>query len=267
MFTQEKARVKCHKCPKRKQINQLPRIVDFEEKRNTSKMPRKNDGRRRGGGQSCRKSGEFKTCKEGANFVLSETVRQAKKKGDEEEDDRPGNNAEVRQLNGEVQKLTTKVEHQAETIEMLQSALIRSMSRAMYVNFFQALEALDDPASATEEWKTEAMTDAKHEGITKVVDQMIHMTHVGPERKRQPSKVAVEAFGGVVGFNDYPYEDMAFEEKDYLNDEMGVNMFQYRLFLECREIDWKKALKDGRDFHDYRRYREGRNYFVEKAIL
>jgi len=117
------------------------------------------------------------------------------------------------------------VEHQAEIIEMLQSALIGSMSRAMYVDFFQALEALDDPASATEEWKTKAMTDAKHEGITKVVDQMIHMTHVGPERKRQPNKVAVEAFGGVVGSNDCPYEDMAFDEKDYLNDEMGVNMF------------------------------------------
>jgi len=230
-------------------------------------MPRKNDGRRRGGGRSRRKSGEFKTCKEGANFVLSETVRQARKKGDEEEDERPGNNAEVRQLNGEVQKLTTKVEHQAEIIKMLQAALIGSMSRAMYVDFFQALEALDDPASATEEWKTEAMTDAKHEGITKVVGQMIHMTHLGPERKRHPNKVAVEAFGGVVGFNDYPYEDMAFDEKDHLNEEMGVNMFQYRLFLACREIDWKKALKEGCDFHDYRRYREGRNYFVEKAIL
>jgi len=230
-------------------------------------MPRKNEGRRRGGGRSRRKSGEFKTCKEGANFVLSETVHQAREKGDDEEEERPGNNAEVCQLNGEVQKLTVKVEHQAEIIEMLQAALIGSMSRAMHVDFFQVLEALDDPASATEEWKTEAMTDAKHEGITKVVGQMIHMTHLGPERKRHPNKVAVEAFGGVVGFNYYPYEDMAFDEKDYLNDEMGVNMFQYRLFLECRELDWKKALKDGRNFHDYRRYREGRNYFVEKAIL
>jgi len=110
-------------------------------------------------------------------------------------------------LNGEVQKLTIKVEHQAEIIEMLQAALIGSMSQAMYVNFFQALEALDDPASTTEEWKTEAMTDAKHEGITKVVGQMIHMTHLGPERKRHPNKVAVEAFGGVVGFNDYPYDE------------------------------------------------------------
>jgi len=201
------------------------------------------------------------------NFVLSETVCQAKKKGDEEDNERPGNNAEVRQLNGEVQKLTSKVEHQAEIIAMLRSALLGSMSRAMYKDYFQALEALDDPAAATEDWKENAMTDAKHEGITKVVDQMIHMTHLGPERKRQPSKVAVEAFGGLVGFNDYPYEDMAFEEKDYLNDEIGVGMFQYRLFLECREIDWKQALKDGRDFHDYRRYRENRNYFVEKAIV
>jgi len=112
--------------------------------------------------------------------------------------------AEVRQLNGEVQKLTIKVEHHAEIIKMLQAALIGSMSRAMYVNFFQALEALDNRGSATEEWKTEAMTDAKHEGITKVVGQMIHMTHLGPERKRHANKVAAEAFGGVVGFNDYP---------------------------------------------------------------
>jgi len=126
---------------------------------------------------------------------------------------------------------------------------------------------LENPDAATEEWKTDAMTDAKHEGITKVVGQMIHVTHVRPEHKRQPNKVAVEAFRGVVGFNDYPCEDMAFEEKDYLNDEMGVNMFQLRLFLKCREIDWKKALKEGRDFHDYRPYREGRNYFMEKAIL
>jgi len=229
-------------------------------------MPRKNEGRRRGG-RGRRKSGEFKTCKEGANFVLSETVRQAKKKEGEDEDERPGNNAEVRYLNGEIQKLTTKVEHQAEIMAMYQSALIGCMSRAMYDHYFQALEALDDPDTATEQWKTDAMTGAKHEGITKVVDQMIHMTHLGPERKRHPNKVAVEAFGGVVGFNNYSYEEMAYDEKDDLNDEMGNDMFQYRLFLECREIDWKQALKDGRDFHDYRRYRKNRNYFVEKAIL
>ena len=230
-------------------------------------MPRKNEGRHHGGGRSRRKSGEFKTCKEGANFVLSETVRQAKKKGDEEEDERPGNNANVRQLNGEVQKLTNKVEHQAEMIKMLQAALIGSMSRAMHTDYAEAVGALDDPASATEEWKKEAMTDAKHKGITKVVDQMIHVTHLGPERERHLNKVAVEAFEEVVRFNDYSYDDMAFDEKDYLNDEMGDKMFQHRLFLECREIDWKKALKDGQGFHDYRRYKGGRNYFVEKAIL
>jgi len=55
-------------------------------------------------------------------------VRQAKKKGDEEEDTRPGNNAEVRQLNGEVQKLNSKVGHQAEMIEVLKLALIGCMS-------------------------------------------------------------------------------------------------------------------------------------------
>ena len=231
-------------------------------------MPRKHEGRRRGGGPGRRKSSEFKTCKEGANFVLLETVRQARKKGDEEEEERPGNNAEVRQLTGEVQTLTNKVEHQAAIIKMLEAALIGSMSRAMYVDFSQQLEALDDRGAATEEWKAEAMTDAKHEGITKVVGQMIHMTHLGPERKRHANKVAVEAFGGVVGFNDYPYEDMAFDEKDYLNDQIGEdNMFQHRLFLECRELDWKKALKDRRNFHDYRRYREGRNYFVGEVHL
>jgi len=119
---------------------------------------------------------------------------------------------------------------------LYQAALIGCMSRAMYDEYDQALEALDDPAAADEDWKESAMTDAKHEGISKMVDQMIHMTHLGPERKKSPSKVACEAFGGFVGFNDYRYEEMAFEEKDYLNDRID-NMFQYRLFLECREID------------------------------
>jgi len=228
-------------------------------------MPRRNEGRRRGG-RGRRKSGEFKTCREGASFVLSETVRQAKKKEGEEEDERPGNNAEVRQLNGEIQKLTTKVEHQAEIMAMYQAALIGCMSRAMYSAYDDALEALDNPATANDDWKESAMTDAKHEGISKMVDQMIHMTHLGPERKSFASKLAVEAFGSFVEFNDYRYEEMAYEEKDYLNDRID-NMFQYRLFLECRELDWKQALKDGRDFHDYRRYRTSRNYFVEKAIL
>jgi len=194
-------------------------------------MPRKNEGRRRGGGPGQRKSGEFKTCKEGANFVLSETVRQAKKKGEEEEDTRTGTNAEVRQLNGEVQQLNSKVGHQAEMIEMLKAALIGSMSRAMYRAFWDEVEAADDSVdTGSEEWKANTMTDAKHEGITTVVRKMIHMTHGGPERKRHPSKLAVETFGGVVGFNDYPYEDMAFDEKDDLND-LRMSMFQHRLFL------------------------------------
>jgi len=228
-------------------------------------MPRRNEGRRRGG-RGRRKSGEFKTCREGANFVLSETVRQAKKKEGKEEGERPGNNAEVRHLNGEIQRLTTKVEHQAEIMAMYVAALIGCMSRAMYEDYDQSLEALEDPAAADDDWKENAMTNAKHEGISKMVDQMIHMTHLGPERKSFASKLAVEAFGSFVGFNDYRYEEMALEEKDYLNDRID-NMFQYRLFLECHEIDWKQALKDGRDFHDYRRYRKNRNYFVEKAIL
>jgi len=170
-------------------------------------------------------------------------------------------------LHREVQKLNSKVGYQAEMIKMLKSALIGCMSRGMYDAYWDEVDALDDPVvAATEEWKTEAMTDAKHKGITKLVREMIHMTHGGPERKRQPSKLAVEAFREVVGFNDYSYEDMAFDEKDDLN-EMGINLFQHRLFLECREIDWKKALEEGRGFHDYRRYMGGRNYLVEKAIL
>ena len=196
-----------------------------------------------------------------------EMVRQAKKKGEEEEDTRPGNNAEVRFLNGEVQKLNSKVGHQAEMIEMLKAALIGSMSRAMYRAYWDEVEAVDDSVDTeSEEWKANAMTDAKHKGITTVVREMIHMTHGGPERKRQPSKLVVETFRGVVGFNDYPYEDMAFDEKDDLN-ATGISMFQYRLFLECREIDWKQALEEGRGFHDYRRYRAGRNCLVEKVIL
>jgi len=198
--------------------------------------------------------------------VLSETVRQAKKKEDEEEDERPGNNAEVRQLNGEVQKLTTKVEHQAEIMAMHRAALIGCMSRAMHNACDDALEALDEPAAAADDWKESAMTDAKHEGISKMVDQMIHVTHLGPERKSFASKLAVEAFGSFVGFNDYHCEELAYEEKDHLNDRVD-NMFQHRLFLECRELDWMQALKDGRDFHDCRRCRKNRNCFVEKAIL
>jgi len=46
-------------------------------------------------------------------------VRQAKKKGDEEEGGRPGNKAEVRQLGGEIQELNTKMENQAEIIKLL----------------------------------------------------------------------------------------------------------------------------------------------------
>ena len=105
-------------------------------------------------------------------------------------------------------------------IEMLKGALIRCMSRAMYDAYWDEVESLDDPVmAATEEWKKEAMTDAKHKGITKVVCEMIHMTHGGPERKRHPSKLAVETFGGVVGFDDYPYKDMAFDEKMILQGQ------------------------------------------------
>jgi len=194
-------------------------------------------------------------------------VRQARKRGEEEEDTRTGTNAKVRQLKGEVQQLNSKVGHQEEMIKMLKAALIGSMSSTIYRAFWDEVEAADDSVdTGLEEWKENVMTDAKHVGITTVAREMIHMTHGGPERNRHPSKLAVETFGEVVGFNDYPYEDMVFDEKDDLNDS-GMSMFQYRLFLECREIDWKQALKDGRGFHDYRCYRAARNYFVEKMIL
>jgi len=94
------------------------------------------------------------------------------------------------------------------------------------------------------------------------------MMHLGPERHFEPSKVAVKVFRGVVGFNDYPYKDMVYHEKNELSGH--VAMYHYRLFLECREIDWKKALGEGRDFHDYRGFVggcNGHNYFVEKLIL
>ena len=231
-------------------------------------MPRKNEGRRRGGGSGRRKSGEFKTCKEGASFVRLETVCQArKKKGEEEEGPRTGTNAEVRQLNGEVQRLNNKVDHQAKMIAMLKAALIGSMSRTMYRGYLDSVAAADDSVDTeSEHWKESALTDAKHEGITAVVRDMIHMTHEGVERNRYASKLAVETFGGVVGFNDYPYEDMAYDEKSDLND-FGMSMFQYRLFLECREIDWKQALEEEREFHDYQVFEAARNYFVEKMML
>jgi len=80
--------------------------------------------------------------------------------------------------------------------------------------------------------------------------------------------LAVDTFGEVVSFNGYEYEDMAKEEKDLLWDGKDT-MFHYRLFCECRELDWKQAIKEGRNFHDYRKFvrNKTRDYFTEKQIL
>jgi len=185
-------------------------------------MPRNNEGCRRGG--NCRKLGDLKTCKEGASFVLSETVRQAKKKGDEEEGGRPGNKAEVRQLRGEIRELKTKMGNQAEIIKLLQAALIGSMSRTMYDEYKGKLkEEFGNPEDTPEDRKQDMMTKAKHEAIVKVAVEMIYLTHLGSEKTFEPSKLAVEAFKGVVGFNNYQHKDMAYEEKAGLYDgELGV---------------------------------------------
>jgi len=97
-------------------------------------MPRSNEGRRHGS----RKSGEFKTCQEGESFVRSETVHQAKT--NEEEGGRPENKAQVRQLRGEIRELKVKMKAQAESIKMLQAALIGSMSRNMHDQYAEGLK-------------------------------------------------------------------------------------------------------------------------------
>jgi len=152
-------------------------------------MPHNNEGRRRGS----RKSGEFKTCQEGASFVLSETVHQAKKKGDKEEGGRPRNKAEVRQLRGEIRELRTKMRSQAEIIKLLQAALIGSMSRTMHDAYKKELkeemkeEGYTRPKDVPADWKEEVMTKAKHEAIVKVADNMIYLTHLGSEKTFEPS--------------------------------------------------------------------------------
>jgi len=157
VVVQKKTPRRCHKFPKRRERQQLPKTIE----ENRSKMPRNNEGRRPGGNR--RKSGEFKTCEEGASFVLSETVHQAKKKGDEEEGGRPGNKAEVRQLRGEIRELNTKMENQAEIIKLLQSTLIGCTSRAMHDAYKGVMDELDDPEDATEDWKQGKMMGSTKE--------------------------------------------------------------------------------------------------------
>jgi len=232
-------------------------------------MPRNNKGRRQGS----RKSGEFKTCEEGASFVRSETVRQAKKH--EEEGGRAENQAEVHQLRSEIRELKTRARTQEEINEMLKAALISCMSCSMHDAFEGSLQAVmeehgygsraDVPA-----WRKEmCMTEAKQEAFVAVADDMIYLTHPGRQKHYAPSKVAVEAFGEVVGYNGYQYKSMATEQKELLYENNGNSMFHRRLFCECRELDWKQAIKDGRDFHDYRKCVQNntRHYVTEKAIL
>jgi len=233
-------------------------------------MSRNNKDRRRGS----RKSGEFKTCEEGASFVRSETVRQVKKSeeggGRTEE-----NTASVRQLRGKIRELKSKMKVQEEGNEMLKAALIVSMSRNMYDNYdsdvkfemeHRGIKNLEDYPL---ERKEDNMTNAKQEAIAMVATHMIYLTHPGDERKAEPSKLAVDTFGDVISFNGYEYKDMVKEEKDKLWDGMDY-LFHFRLFCECREIDWKQAIEEGRNFHDYRNFNshdKSRDYFTEKQIL
>jgi len=231
-------------------------------------MSRNNKGRRRGS----RKSGEFKTCEEGASFVRSETVRQLKKS--EEEGGHSENTVSVRQLRGEIRELKMKERSQAASIKMLQAALIGAMSNRMYERYESGLkfEMKEDGIKKLKDFpldrKEDCMTDAKHEAITKVADDMIYMTHPGDEEHFEPSKLAVDTFGEVVSFNGYEYKDMAKEEKALMWDGKDT-MFHYCLFCECRELDWKQAIKEGRNFHDYRKFVKNntRDYFTERQIL
>jgi len=233
-------------------------------------MSRNNKNRRRGS----RKSGEFKTCEEGASFVLTETVRQAKKKGDEEEGGRAKNTASARQLRGEIRELKVKEANQDAMIKMLQAALIGSMSDRMYEQY-DAIVAADMKKQGIKKIvdyplvdKDECLTKAKHEAITKVADDMIYMTHPGEEEHFAPSKLAVDTFGDIILFDGYEFKDLAREEKELLWDGKDT-MFHYRLYCECRELDWKQAIQEGRGFHDYRKFvkNNSRDYFTEYHIL
>ena len=238
-------------------------------------MPRNNANRRRGSGGSRRKgparrlSGDLRVAEEGRNWNAHETVRTERRRaGAREEGGRPENNAEVRRLTAEKAELVAEVEKKDRRICMLEEAMICLMSKKMHEAYRENLEALERPEDATYDWKEDAVVDAKHEAITAMVGQMIHKTHPGPERKRQPTREAVVAFKDIVGFGEYQYEDMAFDEKDDLNAG-DWNLIHYRAYLEARSLDWRAALAEQRGLHDYGRFvRDGsRDYLLERDIL
>jgi len=185
------------------------------------------------------------------------------------------NTASTRQLRGEIRELKIKMKVQEEGNKMLKAALIGSMSRNMHDRYEDIVEFEMKEAGIKKledfplDRKEDCMTDAKHEAITKVAKDMIYMTNPGEEDEAEPSKLAVDTFKDVVSFNGYKYKDMVKEEKDLLWDGSDY-LFHYRLFCECREIDWKQAIEEGRDFHDYRKFDsrdKSRGYFTEKQIL
>jgi len=185
------------------------------------------------------------------------------------------NTASDRQMRSEIRELKAKARDQDEVNKMLKAALISCMSRTMHEAFNTAVEfemkthgygsREDMPA-----WrKVDCMTGAKQEAMVAVADDMIYLTHPGREKHYPPSKLAVEAFGEVVGYNDYTYENMAAEQKQLRYEDKKESMFHRRLFAECRELDWKQALKEGRNFHDYRKcvMDSSHHYMTEKCIL
>jgi len=203
-----------------------------------------------------------------------ETVRGAKKTkegvGRAEE-----NTASVRQMRREIRELKAKARDQEDVNRMLKAALILCMSRTMYEAFNTAVEfEMKNHGYGSREdmpaWRVEdCMTGAKQEAMVAVADDMIYLTHPGREKHYSPSKLAVEAFGEVVGYNDYTYENMAADQKQLGYEDERQSLYHRRLFAECRELDWKKALKEGRDFHDYRTcvMDSSRHYKTEKCIL
>jgi len=185
------------------------------------------------------------------------------------------NTASVRQMRSEIRELKAKARDQDEVNQMLKAALISCMSRTMHEAFDKAVEfEMEHHGYGSREdmpaWrKVDCMTEAKQEAIVSVANDMIHLTHPGREKPYAPSKLTVEAFGEVVGYNDYAYVDMAVDQKQLLYEDKTESMFHRRLFAACRELDWKNALKEGRDFHDYRKCvtDSSCHYMTEKCIL
>jgi len=185
------------------------------------------------------------------------------------------NTASVCQMRSEIRELKAKAKDQDEVINMLKGALIACMSRSMHEAYIPhaEFEMRNNGYGSIEEmpkWrKNDCMTTAKQEVIISVAEDMFYLTHPGGEKHYPPSKLAVEAFGDIVGYNEYTYEAMAEEQKRFLWEEEPQSMFHRRLFAQCRELDWKKALEEDRDFHDYRKcvMDSTRHYMTEKCIL